>query len=549
MSLVLNTNIDSLIAQNSLTASGSQLASALQQLSSGLRVNTAADDAAGYAIAQGMTSQINGLDQAAQNANDGVSLTQTASGALSEVTTDLQTMRDLAVESLNATNSTTDRADLNAQFQQLAADINNVAANTQFNGVNLLNGSFQGADFQIGADAGQVISVSSIASAATNSIGNYYTTTGTGTYSGTNIANGDTATLSITVGSGAAVSTGPITLTGNAATDLASIATAINEVTGSTDGVVATVTGSGISLSSASSDAQAVTIAVTGSTGTLGTTLTAAGTAADSAANLTAQATAQTASATAATAAATAATTAGLTALATAETAAATAATAAATAATAAAAAVGTGTAASTAATAATDAATATTAAAAALAAYVPGSGPTAVTTAVNAAATAAATATNGTPTGATNLAGLTALGIGSGAINAGVYDLGKAGTVTGSLQANANNTAGSVASTDVTTVGNSNLVLISIDSALQQLATSSAQLGAYQNRFSAAITGLNTDSTNLTSAKSAIVDTDYAQATSSLSKAQILQQASTAMVAQANTIPENILTLLQKLP
>ena len=93
-----------------------------------------------------MTSQINGLNQAAQNANDGVSLTQTASGALGEVTNDLQTMRDLAVESLNATNSATDRADLNAQFQQLIADINSVASNTQFNGVNLLDGTFQGAD-------------------------------------------------------------------------------------------------------------------------------------------------------------------------------------------------------------------------------------------------------------------------------------------------------------------------------------------------------------------------------------------------------------------
>src|ERR1700753_617040 len=179
MSLVLNTNIDSMVAQNSLTSSGTQLASSLQQLSSGLRVNTAADDAAGYAIAQGMTSQINGLNQAAQNANDGVSLTQTASGALSEVTTDLQTMRDLAVESLNATNSAADRSDLNAQFQQLAADINNVAANTQFNGVNLLDGSFQGANFQIGANAGQIINVASIASAAANAGGNYYKTPGT----------------------------------------------------------------------------------------------------------------------------------------------------------------------------------------------------------------------------------------------------------------------------------------------------------------------------------------------------------------------------------
>src|SRR6202047_4627061 len=105
MSLVLNTNVNSMVAQNSLTSSGTQLASALQQLSTGLRVNTAADDAAGYAIAQGMTSQVNGLDQAARNASDGVSLTQTASGAMTEITNDLQTMRDLAVQSLNATNS------------------------------------------------------------------------------------------------------------------------------------------------------------------------------------------------------------------------------------------------------------------------------------------------------------------------------------------------------------------------------------------------------------------------------------------------------------
>src|ERR1700742_2837336 len=146
MSLVLNTNLSSLVAQNSLTSSGSQLASALQQLSSGLRINTAADDAAGYAIVQGMTSQIGGLNQAAQNASAGVSLTQTAQGALSEITNDLQTMRDLAVESLNATNNTTDRANLNAQYQQLAADINNVASTADFNRVRLVGGSCPGGD-------------------------------------------------------------------------------------------------------------------------------------------------------------------------------------------------------------------------------------------------------------------------------------------------------------------------------------------------------------------------------------------------------------------
>jgi flagellin len=404
MSLVLNTNVASMVAQNSLTSSGTQLASALQQLSSGLRVNTAADDAAGYAIAQGMTSQINGLNQAARNANDGVSLTQTASGAMTEIVNDLQTMRDLAVESLNATNSANDRADLNAQFSQLAADINNVAANTQFNGVNLLDGSFQGADFQIGANAGQIISVSSIASTATKAIGNYYTTAATGgAYADTTADAGNTASFDIALTNAAGttlptITTGAVTLTGNQTTDLNNIASAINESLGSSQGIVATVSGTGISLSTAEGKAQTVAVSLN-----------------------------------------------------------------------------------------------------------------------------AASTTTSG---------GIGALGLDAS------YALGSAG-----------GTSQNLSNTAVTSVDSSNLVLVSIDNALQQMATASAALGAYQNRFQAAISGLNTNATNLSNAKSQIVDTDYAQSTSALSKAQILQQAGTAMVAQANTLPQNILTLLQKLP
>jgi flagellin len=469
MSLVLNTNVDSMVAQNSLTSSGTQLASALQQLSTGLRVNTAADDAAGYAIAQGMTSQVDGLNQASQNANDGVSLTQTASGAMTEITNDLQTMRDLAVESLNATNSANDRADLNAQFTQLAADVNNVAANTQFNGVNLLDGSFQGADFQIGANAGQIISVSSIASASTSAIGNYYTTAGNATYSAgvtagaanTNIANGDTVTLSLQVGTPATgtngdaaaataagtastINTGPITLTGNASTDLESVASAINQAIGSSKGIVATVNaaGTGIDLSTANgTTATSVQIGVAGATGTL--------------------------------------------------------------------LGVATGT----------------------------------------AGATSPVTAPTGGYADASAVLGDLGLGSANAAVNSGAQVAYGLGSDLNTGLAAGNATANTLSNTSVTTVDNSNLVLISLDNALQQLATSSAQLGAYQNRFQAAITGLNTDATNLSNAKSSIVDTDYAAATSSLSKAQILQQAGTAMVAQANTIPQNILTLLQKLP
>src|SRR5580658_3334899 len=200
MSLVLNTNIEALVAQNGLTASGGQLATALQQLSTGLRINTAADDAAGYAIVQGMTSQIGGLNQAAQNANDGVSLTQTASGALQEITNDLQSMRDLAVESLNATNSSTDRADLNTQFQQLLADINQVSQTTNFNGVNLLDGTFQGATFQVGADAGQTIAVSSVASTEASNLGQLYSIAAAGTYA--NSATALTGTITIATATG-----------------------------------------------------------------------------------------------------------------------------------------------------------------------------------------------------------------------------------------------------------------------------------------------------------------------------------------------------------
>src|SRR5262249_25409366 len=202
MSLVLNTNYSSMVAQNSLTSSGSSLSTALQQLSSGLRINTAADDAAGYAISQGMTSQINGINQAARNANDGVSLAQTASGALQEITNDLQTMRDLAVQSLNATNSAQDRQDLDAQFQQLKADINSVASQTQFNGVNLLDGTFQGATFQVGANSGQTISVASVSSASSTALGKLYTDAGTGTFGVVSAATGtgDTVTLQVQTG-------------------------------------------------------------------------------------------------------------------------------------------------------------------------------------------------------------------------------------------------------------------------------------------------------------------------------------------------------------
>ena len=449
MSLVLNTNLSSLVAQNSLTSSGSKLSTALQQLSSGLRINTAADDAAGYAISQSMTSQIDGINQASRNANDGVSLAQTASGAMQEVVNDLQTMRDLAVQSLNATNSSLDRQDLDAQFQQLKLDIDSVATQTQFNGVNLLDGTFQGASFQVGANSGQTITVASIGSSKSSNIGQYYAgtvsvagtvttasgvkltaTAGTaGTFNAANLAatsdlgtaiNGATVKLTVSV-DGTNYTTAAITLTGTASTDLKSTAAAINQAISPVSGLTATINAAG----------TGIVINGTNSAGTGHVVTATTASATDAAGNAV-------------------------------------------------------------------------------------------------------------TLTAAQQGAITTDLGVDSQDI-VGYYD-----DATGQ---HTSATASTLSNLDVTSVDNSNKVLISIDNALQQLATSSAQLGAYQNRFQAAITGFTTNSTNLTSARSQIQDTDYAAATSALSKAQILQQASTAMVSQAKTIPQNILTLLQKLP
>src|ERR1044071_3656246 len=137
MPQVINTNVMSLNAQRNLSSSGGALATALQRLSSGLRINSAKDDAAGLAIAERFTTQIRGLNQAARNANDGISLAQTGEGALAEITNNLQRIRELAVQSLNATNSASDRAALDGEVQQLKAEVERVATSTSFNGVKL----------------------------------------------------------------------------------------------------------------------------------------------------------------------------------------------------------------------------------------------------------------------------------------------------------------------------------------------------------------------------------------------------------------------------
>jgi len=168
---VINTNIMSLNAQRNLNTSGAALATSLQRLSSGLRINSAKDDAAGLAISERFTTQIRGLDVAVRNANDGISLAQTAEGAMVEIGNNLQRIRELAVQSANASNSASDRQALNAEAAQLLAEIDRIANQTSFNGTKLLDGSFSGALFQIGADAGQTIGLSQIVDANLDALG------------------------------------------------------------------------------------------------------------------------------------------------------------------------------------------------------------------------------------------------------------------------------------------------------------------------------------------------------------------------------------------
>ena len=171
MAMTINTNLASLDAQRNQSRTQNDLSTAIARLSSGLRINSAKDDAAGLAISDRFTAQIRGVNQAARNANDGISLAQTAEGALASVTDNLQRIRELAVQSANATNSASDRASLQLEVSQLSAEIDRVATQTSFNGTNLLDGSFTAKTFQVGANVGQTITVSSIASARTSALG------------------------------------------------------------------------------------------------------------------------------------------------------------------------------------------------------------------------------------------------------------------------------------------------------------------------------------------------------------------------------------------
>jgi flagellin len=241
MALTINTNVMSLNAQRNLGSSQSALAKSMQRLSSGLRINSAKDDAAGLAISDRMTAQVRGLNQAARNANDGISLAQTAEGALQESTNLLQRMRELSVQSANDTNTSSDRSSLQAEVGQLQSELDRIAQTTEFNGQRLLDGSFSAATFQVGANANQTISFG-IASAKASSIGAIATGTGA-------VVTGVAATdITLALGGGTAKNVSSSanftgTLNGQDATSAYAKAAAINDA--GLAGLSATATTSG----------------------------------------------------------------------------------------------------------------------------------------------------------------------------------------------------------------------------------------------------------------------------------------------------------------
>jgi flagellin len=227
MSLVINTNTSSLTAQNNLTKSTNSLAQATERLSSGLKINSAADNAAGYAISTRFTTQIGGLSQASSNASDAISLAQTTESALDQVTSNLQAIRDLAVQSANGTYTDSDRQAINSEVQQRLAEITRIANQTDFNGTKVLDGSTGSLSFQVGANVGQTISVNLGSGTRADQIGGIATQSSSG-LGALFVSSGSAAVPGgVTLAAGA-LSVGGTAVAAGTYTTAAALATAIN---------------------------------------------------------------------------------------------------------------------------------------------------------------------------------------------------------------------------------------------------------------------------------------------------------------------------------
>ena len=504
MSSFINTNINSLIAQRNLAVNQASLSTSIDRLSSGLRINSAADDAAGLAISERMTAQINGVDQAARNANDGISLAQVAEGALGSSTTILQRIRELAVQSANATNTASDRADLNAEVGQLTSELARIAQSTQFNGQNLLDGSFTSASFQVGANANQTIVATT---------GNFTTAAYGNNRIGSTIATSVGGPGDLCVGTLVA-GTNPSTAIAGTTSAMAADTLTISGAGGAT--AIPIIAGSSADTVAASINAQSATTGVTAS----------ARTQIDLANFTTAGSySLQVVSSNPATTPATVSFTIG----------------------------AGLNT---------------NDALSAAVTAFNNETAQTGVVAQIN---------TAGTGITLTNAAG-DDIAITSAATSAGSFDVGGTTTapsgsayVTGALTMDSNDSFGigapngaatggtsffsSVGSSsqlqpantlDVSTAASATRTLATVDACIAVISSQRADFGALESRFNDAISNLQTSDDNLSQARSRIQDADFAVETANLSRTQILQQAGTAMVAQANQLPQQVLQLLK---
>ncbi|PAV48751.1 flagellin [Pseudomonas sp. HAR-UPW-AIA-41] len=388
MALTVNTNVASLNTQRNLGVSSKALDTSLQRLSTGFRINSAKDDAAGLQISNRLTSQVNGLNIATRNANDGISLSQTAEGALQQSTNILQRMRDLSLQSANGSNSDSERKALNSEVEQLQKELNRISSTTTFGGRKLLDGSFGTEAFQVGSAAGETISVSLNNASSAELKGDYFT------QSGAAVAGPATASGTVTVGfsiNGTAKTATFDIASGATATEIQELA--IKSINDTNEGLFAYKSGTSIAV-----------------------------------------------------------------------------------------------------------------------------------------------------------LSGLDKEGDGN-ALSANITFTGEPSGVTlGDITATtfANRTKSDVGKIDISTADGAQKGVLVIDQALKEIDAQRADLGAVQNRFENTISNLQNISENASAARSRIRDTDFAAETSELTKNQILQQAGTAILAQANQLPQAVLSLLQ---
>ena len=525
MASVLNTNMPSLNTQRHLAKAQNNLNNSLQRLSSGLRINTAKDDAAGLAISQRMTAQIRGLNVAQRNANDGVSMAQTAEGALSEMGDILQRVRELAVQSANATNSAGDRKSLNDEVNQLVAELNRFANTTEFNGMKLLNGDNSVAAFQIGANANQTITATTT-DFRTNKYGSYQvgnatvTSSGATAGKGVSISNAVSGNASLQVTGAAVSAAGTMTLNGpnasgsvslTTADSAADIASKINsqdltgiKATAKTEVMIGFSTGDYVieisTTNATSTSANTETAQISFSVPKIGSdTVGSSAEALTDAVNAFNEQSSKT----------------GITAK-------------------------------------LNDAKTGiilendegkninVTLKSTANTIYM-GNQSTGATAAIS--NKGSTTGTTFTAAGQVTLDSSRSYSVTTDSklkVQYGVLSGGSTGTgvtIGSELQR--------VDSLDITTIKGANDAIHICDSAIDAVNAQRAKYGALQNRFEHTISNLQTSHENVSAARSRIQDADYAAETAALSRNQVLQQAATSMLTQANNLPQNILTLL----